>query len=187
MPTAVTLAGSEREVTFCLADRIGSSTFRPYVSTDVIGAQIGGAVKNVIAIACGIAEGRGFGDNARAALIARGLAEVTRLCVAKGGRAETMRGLSGLGDLAATCTSTQSRNYMLGVGLGQNRPLQEILAANRSVAEGVHTAAAVTILAESQGVDMPISRAVDGILNRGESLDEAIEELLSRPVRMEVE
>ena len=151
----------------------------------MIGAQVGGAIKNVLAIACGIAEGRGFGDNARAALITRGLAELTRLCVAKGGRAETMMGLSGLGDLVLTCTSTQSRNYSLGVALGEGRALDEILGERNSVAEGVYTASAAVALSATIGVEMPIAAAVDAVLNRGASIDAVIEALLARPLRPE--
>ncbi|MDE0797159.1 MAG: NAD(P)-dependent glycerol-3-phosphate dehydrogenase, partial [Alphaproteobacteria bacterium] len=156
-PTAVTLAGSDLAAAQVLADRLSSDRFRPYSGDDVIGAQIGGAIKNVLAIACGIAEGRGFGDNARAALVTRGLAELTRLCLAKGGRAETMMGLSGLGDLVLTCTSTQSRNYSLGLALGVGRTLAEILVERHSVAEGVYTASAAVALAAKLGIEMPIA------------------------------
>ena len=187
LPTAVTLAGADLASAKKLADMLSSDRFRPYASDDVTGAQIGGAVKNVLAIACGIAEGRGFGDNARAALITRGLAELTRLCVAKGGRAETMMGLSGIGDLVLTCTSPQSRNYSLGVALGEGRALSDILGERRSVAEGVFTAGAATRLAETLGIDMPIAAAVDAVLNRGAEIDVAIEALLARPLRPEAD
>ncbi len=187
LPTAITLAGGDLAAAARLADTLASARFRPYASDDVAGAQIGGAVKNVLAIACGIAEGRGFGDNARAALITRGLAELTRLCVAKGGRAETMMGLSGLGDLVLTCTSTQSRNYSLGLALGEGRSLAEILGSRRSIAEGVFTASAAVRLAETLGIDMPIAGAVDSVLNRGGDIDEVIEALLARPLRAETE
>ena len=168
-----------------VADDLGSERFRPYSGDDVIGAQIGGAVKNVLAIACGIAEGRGFGDNARTALITRGLAELTRLCIAKGGRAETMMGLSGMGDLVLTCTSTKSRNYSLGVALGQGRTLTEIMGERNSVAEGVYTASAAVALAEKLEIEMPIARAVDAVLNRGANIDDVIGALLARPLRTE--
>jgi glycerol-3-phosphate dehydrogenase (NAD(P)+) len=187
LPTAITLAGSDLDAASTLADTLGSARFRPYASDDVVGAQIGGAVKNVLAIACGIAEGRGFGDNTRAALVTRGLAELTRLCVAKGGRAETMMGLSGLGDLVLTCTSKQSRNYSLGLALGEGRALDEILSSSRSVAEGVFTASAAVQLAETLGIDMPIAAAVDAVLNRNGSIDDVIEALLARPLRAETE
>ena len=184
-PTAVTVAASDSATGDDLMEAVGSPQIRPYQSSDVIGAEIGGAVKNVLAIACGITEGRRFGDNARAALITRGLSEMTRLCVAKGGQAETMMGLSGLGDLTLTCTSTQSRNYSLGVALGQGQTLQDIMASRRSVAEGVFSAAAVAALARQLGIEMPIVEAVDAIVNRGETVESAIKGLLTRPFRKE--
>jgi len=187
LPTAVTLAGDDVAAAQALADRLSSDRFRPYSGDDVIGAQIGGAIKNVLAIACGIAEGRGFGDNARAALITRGLAELTRLCVVKGGRAETMMGLSGLGDLVLTCTSVQSRNYSLGVALGEGRALADVLGERNSVAEGVYTASAATALAARIGIEMPIAAAVDAVLNQGAGIDTVIEALLARPLRTETD
>ncbi len=150
-----------------------------------MGAEVGGAVKNVIAIACGIVTGRAMGENARAALITRGLAEVVRLGRAKGGRAETFMGLSGLGDLTLTCSGMQSRNYSLGVALGQGRRLEDILGERRTVAEGVYSAESVTALAADLGVDMPIATAVDAVLNRGADLDATIASLLARPFRAE--
>lgn len=187
LPTAVTLAGSDLGAAQALADRLSSDRFRPYSGDDVIGAQIGGAIKNVLAIACGIAEGRDFGDNARAALVTRGLAELTRLCLAKGGRAETMMGLSGLGDLVLTCTSAQSRNYSLGLALGAGQALAEILGQRNSVAEGVFTASAAVALAEQLGIEMPIAAAVDAVLNRDADINTVIEALLSRPLREEAD
>ena len=187
LPTAVTLAGADLDAARQIANRLKSDRFRPYSGDDVIGAQIGGAVKNVLGIACGIAEGRGFGDNARAALITRGLAELTRLCLAKGGQAETMMGLSGLGDLVLTCTSTQSRNYSLGLALGAGRSLAGILGERNSVAEGVFTASAAVSLAEKLGIEMPIAGAVDAVLNRDADIDVVIEALLSRPLRAEAD
>jgi glycerol-3-phosphate dehydrogenase (NAD(P)+) len=187
LPTAVTLAGDDIDTAYRIADILSSTRFRPYAADDVVGAQIGGAVKNVLAIACGIADGRGFGDNARAALITRGLAELTRLCVAKGGRAETMMGLSGLGDLVLTCTSAQSRNYSLGYALGEGRTMADILAERRSVAEGVFTAGAAAALAAKLGIDMPITSATDAVLNRSGRIDDVIEALLARPLRAETD
>jgi glycerol-3-phosphate dehydrogenase (NAD(P)+) len=184
-PTAITLAASDAALGQRLVQSLGSRAFRPYYTDDVPGAQIGGAVKNVIAIACGIVVGRKLGDNARAALITRGLAEMARLALAKGGRAETLMGLSGLGDLALTCTSLQSRNCSLGVALGEGKRLEDILAARRSVAEGVSSASAAAALAQRLGIDMPIVAAVDAILHRGGAIDGAIEALLSRPFRGE--
>ncbi|MBC7952898.1 MAG: NAD(P)-dependent glycerol-3-phosphate dehydrogenase [Rhodospirillaceae bacterium] len=185
LPTAVTLACADAALGQELVEAMGTASFRPYLADDLVGAEIGGAVKNVLAIACGIVEGRGLGDNARAALITRGLAELTRLAVAKGGRPETLMGLSGLGDLILTASSTQSRNYSLGLALGQGRKLADILAERRAVTEGVWTAGAVIAMAEGLGVDMPISAAVDSIINKGAGLDEAIRALLNRPFRAE--
>jgi len=185
LPTAVTLAARERAMAEAMAQALGGRGFRPYASDDPVGVEIGGAVKNVIAIACGIVVGRGLGENARAALLTRGLAEITRLGVAKGAKAETFMGLSGLGDLALTCASPQSRNMSLGVALGQGKGLAEILGARRSVAEGVTTAPAVLALAQRLGVEMPISAAVAAVLYEGADIDETIAVLLSRPLKAE--
>ncbi len=185
LPTAVTMASSDVGVARRLVTALGSRMFRPYLSDDAIGAQIGGAVKNVLAIACGIVDGRRFGDNARAALITRGLAEMARLGTALGARPETLMGLSGLGDLTLTCTSRQSRNMSLGWALGEGQGLADILAGRQSVAEGVHSAAAVVVLAGRLGVDMPICRGVDAILNHGAAIDETVDGLLARPFRGE--
>jgi glycerol-3-phosphate dehydrogenase (NAD(P)+) len=184
-PTAVTLAAADAKLGAALVIALGSRRFRPYLSDDPVGAEVGGAVKNVIAIACGIVAGRALGDNARAALITRGLAEVVRLGVAKGGRPETLMGLSGLGDLTLTCSALQSRNYSLGFALGKGEALDEILGARNSVAEGVFSAAAVTALAKSIGVEMPIAEAVDQVINHGAAIDATIEALLARPFRAE--
>ncbi|MFQ5774299.1 MAG: NAD(P)H-dependent glycerol-3-phosphate dehydrogenase [Kiloniellaceae bacterium] len=185
LPTAVTLAAADAALGAALVAALGSRTFRPYLSGDPVGAQIGGAVKNVIAIACGVVAGRALGDNARAALITRGLAEVVRLGRAKGARTATLMGLSGLGDLTLTCTSMLSRNYSLGRALGEGARLEEILAARRSVAEGVFSAAAVVGLARRHGAEMPIAEAVDAILNRGAGIDETVAALLARPFTAE--
>ena len=184
-PTAVTLAAEDAALGAVLVKALGSRTFRPYLSGDIVGAQIGGAVKNVIAIACGIVAGRGLGDNARAALITRGLAEIVRLGRAKGARPETLMGLSGLGDLTLTCTSGLSRNYALGVALGDGETLDALMAGRRGVAEGVFSAGAAVALAETLGVRMPISGGVDAILNQGAPIEAAIEALLARPFRAE--
>jgi glycerol-3-phosphate dehydrogenase (NAD(P)+) len=151
------------------------------VSSDPVGVEIGGAVKNVLAIACGIVQGMRLGDNARAALITRGLAELVRLGVAKGGVADTFRGLSGLGDLVLTCSAAQSRNYALGSALGGGVSLAEALAGRRSVVEGVATAAAIRELAARLAVEMPIAEAVDAVLHRGMAIGDMVERLLSRP------
>jgi glycerol-3-phosphate dehydrogenase (NAD(P)+) len=185
LPSAVTLAAQDRVMGRQLVDALGTRTFRPYLGDDVVGAEIGGAVKNVMAIACGIVEGRSLGHNARAALVTRGLAEMVRLAVAKGGRAETLMGLSGLGDLVLTCTAGQSRNYSLGVAIGQGRTLAEVLAERVTVAEGVDSAAATATLARRLGIDMPITAAVDAILHGGAPIDHAIAVLLARPFKSE--
>jgi glycerol-3-phosphate dehydrogenase (NAD(P)+) len=185
LPTAVTIAASCTSLGHAFIAALGSPRFRPYLSQDPIGAEIGGAVKNVLAIACGIVVGRGLGENARAALITRGLAEMVRLGVAKGGRAETFRGLSGLGDLVLTCNSAKSRNYALGLALGRGQNLDAAIRGSRSVVEGVATAAAVARLGERLGIEMPISAAVDALLHRGNSIDAMIDQLLRRPYRSE--
>jgi glycerol-3-phosphate dehydrogenase (NAD(P)+) len=185
LPAATTLACADAKLGRELVEALGSRTFRPYLSDDPVGAELGGAVKNVIAIACGIVEGRGLGENARAALITRGLAEMTRLATAKGGKTETMMGLAGLGDLTLTCTGARSRNYALGVALGRGETLSAVLSGRRDVVEGVATAPAVMALAAKLGVEMPISAAVDAILHRGATIADAVEALLSRPFRAE--
>ncbi len=185
LPTAITLAASDEELGQRLIAALGTREFRPYFTDDVAGAQIGGAVKNVMAIACGIVMGRGFGDNARAALITRGLAEMVRLALAHGGKAETLMGLSGLGDLTLTCSSTQSRNHSLGLALGKGEKLDTYVAGRRSVAEGVTSAAATAALARKLKVDMPIVSAIDAILHHGAAIDKVIEALLTRPFKAE--
>jgi glycerol-3-phosphate dehydrogenase (NAD(P)+) len=185
LPTAVTLAASDAALGQRLIATLGTRAFRPYLSDDLIGAQVGGAVKNVMAIACGIVMGRGMGDNARAALVTRGLAEIVRLAQAKGGKAETLMGLSGLGDLTLTCSSIQSRNHTLGLALGKGEDLAQFLAVRRSVAEGVSSAAATATLARRLQVDMPIVFAIDAILHHGAEVDRVIEGLLARPFKAE--
>ena len=185
LPTAVVIASRDPALAERFTASLGSARFRPYLSEDPIGVELGGAIKNVLAIACGIVDGRRLGDNARAALITRGLAEMTRLGVAKGARAETFAGLSGLGDLVLTCGGTQSRNHALGLALGQGLTLEAALASRRSVVEGIATAASVTALATRLGVEMPIASAVEAVLHRGMPIDLMIEQLLSRPRRAE--
>ncbi len=186
-PTAVTLAMTDRDTGLRLVHALGTRSFRPYYADDLPGAQVGGAVKNVIAIACGIVEGRALGHNARAALITRGLAEITRLGRALGARPETLMGLSGLGDLTLTCTGALSRNLSLGMALGRGETLEDVLAARRSVAEGLYTAHAVGILARRHQVDMPLCQAVDAVLNHQACIDETIHRLLDRPFRAETD
>lgn len=185
LPTAVTLACADRAVGEKLAARLGSPTFRPYLAEDVIGAQIGGAMKNVFAIAAGIVAGRNLGENAKAAIITRGMAEMLRFGQALGGQPLTLMGLSGLGDLVLTCGSAKSRNHSLGLALAKGENAKEYLAARKSVAEGAYTAAAVVDIAAEKDIDLPICSAVDAVLNKGVSVDAAIEALLSRPFRDE--
>lgn len=188
LPTAVTLAIADAALGDRLVAGLGSAAFRPYRSGDVVGAQIGGAVKNVIAIASGIVTGRGLGENARAALMTRGLAEMMRLGLALGAKPETLMGLSGMGDLVLTCSSATSRNMSLGLALARGETLKSYLAGGRGrTAEGAFTAAAVIARAAQAGVDMPISAAVDAILNRDADIDQEIEALLRRPFRGESE
>ncbi len=183
-PTAVTLACEDADLRTRLTERLGAPAFRPYASADVIGAEIGGAVKNVLAIACGVVEGAGLGLNARAALIARGFAEMTRFGLARGAQAETLTGLSGLGDLVLTCSSTNSRNFSLGVGLGQGRSAAELLSDRKTVAEGAFTAPVLREAAAEAGVEMPVTAAVNALLE-GAPVAEVIDALLSRPLRPE--
>ncbi|MBZ0217591.1 MAG: NAD(P)-dependent glycerol-3-phosphate dehydrogenase, partial [Fimbriimonadaceae bacterium] len=185
LPTAVTLACNNQDLGLILAEALGHITFRPYVSNDPLGAQIGGSVKNVIAIACGITEGKGFGASARAALTTRGFAELQRFGAALGAKPETIGGLSGLGDLILTCNSAQSRNMSLGIAMGEGKALEEVLGARNSVSEGVYTAAAVMKVARKLNVDMPISSAVHDIVSGTVSVDDAITSLMSRPIRSE--
>jgi glycerol-3-phosphate dehydrogenase (NAD(P)+) len=185
LPTAVTLAAEDHAFAEQLRDRIAQPTFRIYVSDDVAGAEIGGAVKNVLAIACGVVEGKGLGQNARAALIARGFAEMTRFGLHCGARRETLAGLSGLGDLVLTCSSTSSRNYSLGKGIGEGRPAAELLADRRTVAEGAFTAPVLARLAAERGIDMPIVDAVAALIAGRATVDQVLEDLLARPPRPE--
>ncbi len=183
LPCAITLACADAALGERLVAAMARPTFRLYQSDDVVGAEIGGAVKNVLAIACGVVEGAGLGLNARAALIARGFAEMTRFGVARGGRAETLAGLSGLGDLVLTCSSENSRNFRLGVGLGQGRPLADLLAGP-AVAEGAATAPVLLEAARAAHVDMPICAAVAALL-AGAPVRETISALLARPLKAE--
>jgi len=183
-PTAVTLACEDEALGARLAERLAGPAFRTYASNDVIGAEIGGAVKNVLAIACGVVEGAGLGQNARAALIARGFAEMTRFGLARGARVETLAGLSGLGDLVLTCSSTSSRNFSLGVGLGQGRAAAELMADRRTVAEGAFTAPVLREAARESGVAMPVSEAVCALLE-GANVTEVVGALLARPLTRE--
>lgn len=185
LPAALTLATAGEDLGRALAEAIGYRNFRLYWSSDVVGAQLGGALKNVLAIAAGIVDGKGLGASAHAALVTRGFAEMRRFGAALGARPETLAGLSGLGDLLLTCGSPQSRNMSLGRALGQGQRLADVLGARRSVAEGVYTAAAVVRVAGEKGVEMPIAAAVHAIVEGRVAVDAAIDALLSRPFRAE--
>ena len=185
LPTAVTLAVADADLGARWAATVGAPHFRLYLSDDLIGAELGGAIKNVLAIAAGAVDGRGLGESAKAALIARGFAEFQRLGVALGARRETMAGLSGLGDLILTATSPQSRNMSLGVALGRGQPLHAVLAGRNSVSEGVPTASAVVELGRSAGVDLPICAAVADLVAGARSIDEIVVDLMSRPLKVE--
>ena len=187
LPVAVTLACEDRELGAALCRALSHRTFRIYWTADIVGTQTGGTVKNVLAIAAGIVKGRQFGDSAHAALTTRGFAELVRFGTRLGGRPETLTGLSGLGDLILTCSSLQSRNMSLGYALGQGQTLDEILGSRKAVTEGVHSAGAVVALAKRNGVEMPICEAVDNVLKGRLSVDEAVEALLSRPLRPEAD
>ncbi|MEO0467171.1 MAG: NAD(P)H-dependent glycerol-3-phosphate dehydrogenase [Pseudomonadota bacterium] len=185
LPTAVTLACESDTLGQQLMDSIGRPTFRPYWSDDLVGAEVGGAVKNVLAIACGMVEGLGLGKSAHAALMTRGFAEMQRLTVAMGGRQETVAGLCGLGDLVLTCSSSQSRNMSFGKALGEGRRAEDVLAERAAVTEGAATAPALSKLARQKGVDMPICAAITHILSGAMTVEEAMDGLLSRPFKEE--
>jgi glycerol-3-phosphate dehydrogenase (NAD(P)+) len=185
LPTAITLAAAADAGAERIARRLARPFFRPYLSQDVVGAEVGGAVKNVLAIACGVVEGLGLGLNARAALISRGFAEMSRFGLAKGAKPETLAGLAGLGDLVLTCSSPNSRNFTLGNGLGEGRGAADLLSDRRTVAEGAHTAPVLRRVAAAAGVEMPIVSAVCALLDGSLSAREAVETLLARPLRSE--
>ena len=185
LPTAVTLACEDEALGERLRERLSNPAFRIYLSDDVAGAEVGGAVKNVLAIACGVVEGRGLGQNARAALIARGFAEMTRFGLAAGARRETLAGLCGLGDLVLTCSSTASRNFSLGKAIGEGRDAAAMMADRRTVAEGAHTAPVLHRLATERGIDMPIVAAVAALLDGSLSAGDVVDRLMSRPPKAE--
>jgi glycerol-3-phosphate dehydrogenase (NAD(P)+) len=185
LPTAMTLAADDLARAEATAAALSGAQFRLYASDDPIGVQTGGALKNVLAIACGIVEGAGLGQSARAALIARGLAELSRFAVAAGGRAETTSGLSGLGDLVLTGTSEQSRNYRFGVSLGRGQPLADLIAPGAPLSEGAFTATIAARRAENFDISMPITQAVALILSGRLDVPRAIEALMSRPLTTE--
>ena len=185
LPTAVTLACDDGDLCEQLRERLSNPAFRIYTSDDVAGAEVGGAIKNVLAIACGIVAGKELGENARAALIARGFAEMKRFGAAFGARDETLSGLSGLGDLVLTCSSTASRNFSLGKAIGEGKSAADLMKDRTTVAEGAHTAPVLRRLSEEKDIDMPIVRAVDDLLAGRCNVDEVLEGLLSRPPRAE--
>ncbi|MHA1189589.1 MAG: NAD(P)H-dependent glycerol-3-phosphate dehydrogenase [Alphaproteobacteria bacterium] len=185
MPTAVTIAAADTAVAAGLCARLSTATFRPYASGDLVGVEIAGAIKNVLAIACGVAMGRALGESARAALIARGLAEMTRLGVAMGARPDTFLGLSGVGDLVLTATSTKSRNMMFGWQIGEGVPLADLTAPDRPLAEGYFTARIASDIAKRAQVEMPIVQAVADIIDGQVDVDTAINRLIARPLTRE--
>ncbi len=185
LPTAITLAGGNAQQTSAIAHALSTRSFRIYVSGDMKGVQIGGAVKNVLAIAVGICAGKGLGASAQAALLARSFAELRRLAEALGAQSETLFGLSGLGDLVLTCSSTQSRNFSLGVELGKGVDLETILASRTAVSEGVHTAGVVRAIAAAHNIEMPVCEAVARIVTSHANVDDEITQLMSRPLRAE--
>ena len=185
LPAALTLATKDETQGMAIAHAISSASFRTYWSEDVVGAQIGGAIKNVLAIAAGIARGKQLGANAHAALIARGFQELLLFGTALGGKSETLSGLSGLGDLILTCSSTNSRNMSLGYALGEGKTIKEVLDQRNSVTEGVYTASAIADIAEAKGIDLPICTSVHAIISGKMAVDDAINALLTRPLRRE--
>ncbi len=184
-PSAVTIACADEATGARIAATLAGPSFRPYLSPDLIGAEAGGAIKNVIAIACGIAEGKGLGRNAHAALITRGFAEMSRLAMALGAKFETMSGLCGMGDLVLTCSSPQSRNMSVGLAMGRGMTLAEALEGKVSVAEGVESAPAVVDLGKRFGVELPLCNAVHAVLTGQIDVDTAVGMLMSRPLKVE--
>jgi glycerol-3-phosphate dehydrogenase (NAD(P)+) len=181
LPSGVTIAAEDKDIAHELVENLGCRTLRPYATDDLIGAQIGGAIKNVMAIACGIVAGNKLGDSARAALLTRGISEMSRLTSAMGAQKTTLMGMCGIGDLMLTCSSMQSRNYSLGVMLGEGRVLTDIMDERKSVTEGVHTAKALMTLANNNAVEMPIAETIYDILHKGVTIEDAIDAMLSRP------
>jgi len=184
-PTAVVVASSTQEVARCVQEAFSGPSFRLYTNADPVGVEVGAALKNVIAIGAGICEGLGLGHNPTAALITRGLAEITRLAIAMGGQARTLAGLAGLGDLVLTCSGELSRNRYVGKELGSGRPLREILGSMQMVAEGVETCGSAVALGEKLGVDLPIIQQMHAVLNAGKSPQEAVRDLMERTLKGE--
>ena len=186
LPSAVTIASKYQQITKRLLRVIGQPTFRPYASRDIAGAEIGGALKNVFAIACGITIGRKMGDNARAALITRSLSEMVRYGESYGAERTTMMGLCGLGDLILTCSSTQSRNLSLGIALGEGKTIEDLMTNSLTVAEGYYTSSVLAKISQDKNIDMPIVMAVNDILHEGKNIDQVIGDLLNRPFVSEI-
>ncbi|MAI60861.1 MAG: glycerol-3-phosphate acyltransferase [Micavibrio sp.] len=185
LPCAYTIAVKDPEIGKRCQQALSSAYMRPYLSDDLIGAQIGGAIKNVIAIACGIIHGKHLGESARCALITRGIAETSRLCEALGGKKETLLGMCGIGDLVLTASSMQSRNFSFGAALGEGKKIEDILSSRNAVTEGVHTAKAIAALAQKLKIEMPVCEGVNAIITGEQDLDEAIKSLLTRPLKSE--
>jgi glycerol-3-phosphate dehydrogenase (NAD(P)+) len=183
LPSAVTIAAKDKDVAQEIRDVLATRALRPYITDDVIGAELGGAIKNVIAIACGMVIGKGLGESARAALLSRGLAEMSRLGSAMGANKDTFSGMCGIGDLVLTATSMQSRNFSFGVAFGEGKTTEQILGSRNAVTEGFYTAEALTTLARNQAVDMPICQAVFDCLSGTKTLDDGIADLLDRPLK----
>jgi len=186
-PAASVVAVENDDIAAELQRVFGRPSLRVYTNTDVVGCEVGGVVKNVIAIAAGMAEGMGFGDNTRATLITRGLAEMSRLGIAMGGHAATFAGLAGMGDLIATCSSKQSRNNMVGFQLGEGRSIEEVLAGMNMVAEGVKSSPSVLDLARRYGVEMPIAEQVVAVCHQGRSARDALSALMGRSRKSEMD
>ncbi|WP_434055032.1 MAG: NAD(P)H-dependent glycerol-3-phosphate dehydrogenase [Roseibium sp.] len=187
LPTAVTVAANSAKTALSLCEALQSACFRPYASIDILGAQIGGSLKNVLAIACGAVVGRKLGASAQAALTARGFAELTRLGTAMGAQGETLTGLSGLGDLVLTCSSTQSRNFSFGLRLGEGFMASELIAAGGKLAEGAYSARVAVKLAQKHEIDVPICETVARMIDEDLSIDDALNTLMARPLKAETE
>jgi len=187
LPTAVTIAAKDENVGIYVQSMLSTAKFRCYRTTDVVGLELGGSLKNVLAIACGISDGVGFGHNARAALITRGNNEIVRLALEKGANPHTMGGLAGVGDLVLTCTGELSRNRTVGLRLGQGESLKEVMASMKAVAEGVLTSRSANELAEKMGVDCPIINGIFRVIHGGEDPKKVTEEVMSRDLRFEID
>ncbi len=183
LPSAMTLAYKNADQGKEIIDALSSRNLRLYLTKDIIGAQLGGAIKNVVAIACGAVHGLGLGENARAALMTRGIAEIARLASAMGAKKETLMGMCGFGDLVLTCSSMQSRNFSLGSHLGSGRSLEDIMSERNAVTEGVHTSKALMVMAKNHAIEMPIAQAVYECLNEGAPIRDVVNKMLERPLR----